>query len=297
MMASKDFDIIPLALLGIALGLFWKRRAVFFPFSWLCLAIIILSRHRPVWNHYYPLVSIPLCWLAGMAAGWLWTENARQRNPLKKTFFALLFLVFLLPALAMLPYKYERTWKSLLDPEATSVEKNVVDMIAARKQHARWLLTDRPIFAFRCGVLTPPQTPVSKKSVAQGLLDARLLQTYHPEAVLWARLNNIPEDVQGQVEKLYDLRLDERFEYHFKRIAPAAASPAETRLWRPRFLPRRLAYLPAYRLAYLRTARLAHLLARWSNEIAGQVRAVIFPEWNWYPQSGFVKLYFRKGML
>ena len=202
LMAIQDCDIVLLAALGLCLGLFKKRAAVFFPLTWLALAILILSRHRPVWNHYYVLLSIPLCWLAGSAVGRLWEALARPESAVRRVLAAAVLLAFLLPALLMFPYKCARTWKHLGDLEATAAEKKVIETVASRQPRVRWMLTDRPIFAFHAGVLTPPQAPIYTTK-ALGFFNASLFDKYAPEFVLWGRFKDIPGDVARRVERDY----------------------------------------------------------------------------------------------
>jgi 4-amino-4-deoxy-L-arabinose transferase-like glycosyltransferase len=220
LMAAQDIDIVLLAGLGLAIGFFRKKAAVFFPFSWLCLALFILSCHRPVWNHYYVLLSIPLCWLAGTAVGSMWKMLALPGPSWKRALGAALCLLFLLPALMLFPYKCERTWKSLCDPEATPPETKVIETVRSQKQRIRWLLTDRPIFAFRAGVLTPPQAPIYTEK-ARSFFNASLLDTYTPEMVLWAHTRDIPEELAHRIAKDYRLTVAADFYQSTPHVIPA----------------------------------------------------------------------------
>ncbi|MBL7197408.1 MAG: glycosyltransferase family 39 protein [Candidatus Omnitrophica bacterium] len=65
-MILADYDIALLALMGIILLIRQKKWQLFFPVWWLTIALIILMLWRPIWEHYYPLISIPMCWLAAI---------------------------------------------------------------------------------------------------------------------------------------------------------------------------------------------------------------------------------------
>lgn len=63
-MIHQDYDYIFLAFIGIWAIISQKKKNGLLPFSWLVTAILILLNHQPLWYHYYPLIAIPICWLA-----------------------------------------------------------------------------------------------------------------------------------------------------------------------------------------------------------------------------------------
>ena len=65
-MILADYDIALLALIGIILLIRKKKWQLLFPVWWLAIALITLMIWKPIWEHYYPLISIPMCWLAAI---------------------------------------------------------------------------------------------------------------------------------------------------------------------------------------------------------------------------------------
>jgi len=65
-MILADYDIALLALIGIILLIRKKKWQLLFPVWWLAIILITLMIWKPIWEHYYPLISIPMCWLAAI---------------------------------------------------------------------------------------------------------------------------------------------------------------------------------------------------------------------------------------
>lgn len=66
-MLSQDFDYLFLAVIGIWAIWNKKEKNGLLPITWLGSAFLILSIHKPIWYHYYPLLSIPIAWLSAYA--------------------------------------------------------------------------------------------------------------------------------------------------------------------------------------------------------------------------------------
>ena len=64
---TKDYDFFLLAIAGCILIIKQKLQKSVFPILWLTIATLILINHSPLWEHYYLLISIPICWLAAIA--------------------------------------------------------------------------------------------------------------------------------------------------------------------------------------------------------------------------------------
>jgi len=103
-MISQDYDYVFLAFIGSLAIFLKKQREGLFPLTWLGAAILILLNHKPIWYHYYPLISIPIAWLAAYGVALLldflpvgWHSNFKSLN-IKKLIFPCLataFLIFL----------------------------------------------------------------------------------------------------------------------------------------------------------------------------------------------------------
>ncbi|MCD6093578.1 MAG: glycosyltransferase family 39 protein [Candidatus Omnitrophica bacterium] len=74
-MILADYDIALLALMGIVLLIRQKKWQLFFPVWWLAIILITLMIWKPIWEHYYPLISIPMCWLAAIGVSELFRSS------------------------------------------------------------------------------------------------------------------------------------------------------------------------------------------------------------------------------
>lgn len=61
----EDGGLVFLALLGLTLQLWQRRREGWFPVIWLVTAVVVHWHHRPWWSYYWLHFAIPLAWLAG----------------------------------------------------------------------------------------------------------------------------------------------------------------------------------------------------------------------------------------
>jgi 4-amino-4-deoxy-L-arabinose transferase-like glycosyltransferase len=163
-----DYDIALLALTGIILLLRQRKWQFLFPVLWLVSAFVILLNHRPIWDHYYPLISIPICWLAAISFGEFFRIDIRQGWLIKKNKYSLIavFLRWLTAILIILtilsiPAKYYRVHVLLRGGGKASLEEQaVVDLLMKYKTHTDWVITDRPIFAFYANMLVPPELAI-----------------------------------------------------------------------------------------------------------------------------------------
>ncbi len=166
-----------------------KKQQGIFPFLWLVLAGLILLTHKPIWYHYYPLVSIPICWLAAYGVDFLiyyFSQILTVNIPfiqLQKLIFSTSLIIILTILIILTPP----------NPKG-SVPKNmeIMQLVEQYKHSTRWMFTDRPIYAFYAGLYVPPEIAViSYKRLNSGQLTTKymlsILQTYRPEQILLGR--------------------------------------------------------------------------------------------------------------
>ncbi|MBL7197407.1 MAG: hypothetical protein ISS47_04870 [Candidatus Omnitrophica bacterium] len=187
-MILADYDIALLSLMGIILLIRKKKWQLFFPVWWLGTALIILMIWRPIWDEYYPLISIPICWLAAISF-------SQKTNKFKKIDIFLRWITALIIILTvlMMPNKYNRMRKSISDGLNSKEECKVLKLLLKYKPNTRWMFTDRPIFAFSTNILIPPELVVisGKRDFKNGITQDYCidkLREYKPELIL---LNNI----------------------------------------------------------------------------------------------------------
>lgn len=187
-MISQDYDYIFLAVIGILAIIIKKQRNGLFPLTWLGATILILLNHKPIWYHHYPLLAIPICWLAAYGVALLldlFSKNFKSPN-IKKLIFPCLAVVLLIVLIIATP-----TNPKGIPPK----NSQVMQLVFKHKDSTRWLFTDRPIYAFYAGLRVPPEIAVmSYKRLNSGDLTSKemlaVLQNYRPEQIVLARWNS-----------------------------------------------------------------------------------------------------------
>jgi 4-amino-4-deoxy-L-arabinose transferase-like glycosyltransferase len=197
----QDYDITLLAILGLAASFRVKtNKHILFPGLWLGLALLVLIIHRPVWDHYYTLLSIPMCWLAAV----IFVEYFRQGRPEKKKTlpYYLVFALVILTA-ARIPFKFIDAYFLLNLPEAKE-ENKILDLISKHKQDDKWIFTDLPVYAFKSGLLVPPETAVlTSKRLPTTELTIQVLKRYKPRLILLGRFQAYDPEIITIIQKDY----------------------------------------------------------------------------------------------
>ncbi|MBD2452258.1 glycosyltransferase family 39 protein [Nostoc sp. FACHB-152] len=187
-MITQDYDYIFLGFVGILAILWKKQRNGFFPLIWLGTTILIFLTHKPIWYHYYPLLAIPICWLAAYGVTLLlelftlgWDKNLKFWN-IKLIFPSLILvtMMFLIIATPPVPKGMPRR------------NGEIMQLVTKYKDSTQWVFTDRPIYAFYAGLRVPPEMAVmSYKRLNSGSLSSQklltILQQYRPEQIVLAR--------------------------------------------------------------------------------------------------------------
>ncbi len=208
-MILQDYDIAIFALIGIILLIKHKKYSFFLPALWLISAFIILAKYRPIWHHYYLLISIPLSWLAGIG----FSELSLQKRLVKrKSIGRVIASGLIILTILRIPIKYNRISNDIRG-ETTVEEHAIVKLISNYKGANRWIITDRPIFAFYAGMLVPPEltTVCFKRILTKNLTSdylGSIMEKYKPGQILLARSNDfileIPPHIQKNYSKIYE---------------------------------------------------------------------------------------------
>jgi len=219
-MLFLDYDIVLLALISIIAAIRQKDLRLSLPVLWVFLIFLILLVHTPLWDHYYLLISIPLCWLAAIqVGGFLHTYLSNMKPGLvpahkkKYTISKWLMAGLIILVILRIPAKYDRACKFLWG-ETTAKEKAVTEVLLKYKKHTHWLLTDRPIFAFYTNMLVPPELAVisqkriwilTKDSLSDSFIN--IFEKYKPELLLFAaffnRIADFSPEVSSYIEHNY----------------------------------------------------------------------------------------------
>ncbi len=239
----KDADYWILA--GLGLGHLWfsNARSQFFttlrsglsiPLLWLLASLTVLAWHRPIWYHYYLLISIPLIWLTayGIRLGLAFWQQQLPRflhpttlspippstpsllTPLASlltsrilpiavgSLLALSLLVGLPIKLALLNQTTQRFLEKSQAPFA------MLEHMQPYNAETEWLFTDTLIFGFYSNLKIPPEIAVfSMKRFLSGSLTLPQLQTiladYAPEQVILGRFGTVKRGLQPDLQRSY----------------------------------------------------------------------------------------------
>ncbi|BAU04306.1 ArnT family glycosyltransferase [Fischerella sp. NIES-3754] len=188
-MIHQDYDYIFLADIGIWAIISQKQKKGLLPLTWLITATLILLKHQPLWYHYYPLLAIPICWLAAYGVCLLYNLFSQniQKNfqiiNIKKLILPASLVVILISLIIITPP----------NPRG-SVPKNLelMQMILKYKSLTNWVFTDNPMYAFYNDLIVPPEIAViSYKRINSGDLTfaemLAILNKYHPEQIILTR--------------------------------------------------------------------------------------------------------------
>lgn len=219
---SRDYDICLLAIIGIILLIKDKKWQFFLPVSWLILAYIILLKWRPAWYHYYLFISIPLCWLAGISFSEFFKINLRQGLFKKRGGLYWITAGLIILIIFNLPFKYSAILKEI-NINTMPQEYTTLEILSKYKKHTRWIVTDRPIYAFFGNMLVPPELAVigNKRDFISGASQDYFiakLEKYKPEQLLLSRSSLFGTEVLTYVENkytnIYSAKIPERFYYY-----------------------------------------------------------------------------------
>ncbi|MBW4611607.1 MAG: glycosyltransferase family 39 protein [Hassallia sp. WJT32-NPBG1] len=184
---SQDYEYVFLAFLGILTILIKKQRNGLFPLAWLVTATLILIKHKPIWDHHYLLLTIPISWLAAYAVASVrdfcksWHFDSKSLK-IKDFIFLILSVTFIFLMIT--------TPANPKGRPSTNVE--VIQLLLKHKNLTHWVFTDRPIYAFYAGLRVPPEMAViSYKRFNSGDLTSKellaILQNYCPEQMVLGR--------------------------------------------------------------------------------------------------------------
>ncbi len=219
-MLFQDYDIALLSLVSIILCIKQKDWRFFIPFFWLLLASAVLFKYRPIWYHYYPLISISACWLAAISfskffhprifQGWLPKKNTCDiLDVLLRWFTAGLIIL----SIITLPIKYNRMHNSL-QGKTLPQEHRIINLLLKYKNNTHWIFSDMPTFAFYADMLIPPEiavTTVKREFTSDSAGDyfVQILEKYRPEQILLSSYHEYSPKILFYIQKNYSKVYDE----------------------------------------------------------------------------------------
>ena len=199
---GNALGFVALGLIGIIDAFKERKWLALYALAWALLAYLLLLNHYPVWSHHQLYVTIPIVLLSAHpvagAIRALWNLG-RQRISWSPTLT--LQIITLLCVFAVLLNRLPETvtrfnitapWKTELG--LGKWNQKLMDDISVYKDETNWIVTDVPMYAFRKGLMVPPELAVfSSKRLATGELNEleiiRVIETYQPEQVMIGRFD------------------------------------------------------------------------------------------------------------
>jgi 4-amino-4-deoxy-L-arabinose transferase-like glycosyltransferase len=215
----EDAGLVFLALPGLFLQLFLRRRELWFPVAWLGTAFLVHWQHRPYWSYYHLHFAIPLAWLggAGLIEGfrWIW----RRLPPVGGrgwwlpgaawVAWSVVFAAGLSLALEKAAWELGR-----LRAARPAIEEPSVQRLQAHGVAARWVFTDDLLAAFWAGLPIPPELAVIPwKRLWSGQLT--------PEQVRAALERHRPELILLSDSRRREYGLEDYLTEHYQPVAEA----------------------------------------------------------------------------
>ncbi len=210
------------------------------PLLWLLASLTVLAWHRPIWYHYYLLISLPLTWLTAYSvqpALTFWHHQLHRFLPSSPThspshpsthppihpstsrssrltphaslltittasLLALSLLIGLPIKLALLHHTTQRFLEKSQAPFA------MLEHMQTYSANTEWLFTDSLIFGFYSNLKIPPEIAVfSTKRFLSGSLTLPQLRTiltdYAPEQVILSRFDTVQQALQPDLQANY----------------------------------------------------------------------------------------------
>jgi hypothetical protein len=201
----EDLAIVLLALLGAALVIRRRDRTGAVPAAWAVTATIVLAGHEPLWYHHYLMVSVPLCWLAGIGVSglggavatrdllsWKGAPTALAWTPLVPVAAAAVLLAAQVPGFLRANFG---AWSA---PDLRR-DRHLIELMRNLSDDGGYVVTDEQVIAFRAGLRVPPELGVTslKRRWSGHLPDAELvglLGTYQPQLIYFAGRRIRPTD-------------------------------------------------------------------------------------------------------
>jgi hypothetical protein len=187
-----------------------------FPTLWMLSALPILLIHRPIWYHYYSLLSIPLAWLSTFAfkqiylimkSGYIMFGTAQFRQQQKR-----ILSTFLTISIILIPVKIIATQVETQNLLRNSINfQRAVRYIEPYRKETKWLFTDIPIYGFMTNIKIPPEIAVfSSKRVESGNLTIgqikEVMNHYKPEQVVLGSFKEVHLSLKQILDQDYNLK-------------------------------------------------------------------------------------------
>jgi 4-amino-4-deoxy-L-arabinose transferase-like glycosyltransferase len=192
-----------LGTIGALMAVRERRWLSLYLFAWAILAYVLLNLVAPVWYHQQMILTIPTAGLCAIAAGEILNQLVKVRKLRRIPFpdIALLAAALIGTGVVLVNHMLPLMSAFTLTPnfayqtsDKPPREMQVVLEIQKYSQQTHWMATDVPMYAFRAGVMVPPEMAVvsRKRMVAGDFSDQELLaivNQYNPELIMLDRFD------------------------------------------------------------------------------------------------------------
>lgn len=214
-MFLQDPDFLLLGATGIVMLARKRLTQHGFPLVWLVVAILTLLYQKPIWWHYYLLVSIPLTWLSAygvqLAVDYFCRQNwlANIKLSFNRPTLGHLAAIFLVLSIIAIPIKltYAQLANHKLIQEMPK-DAEVVNQLLKYQKQTHWVFTDLPMYTFCAGLKVPPEIAVfSNKRLKSGNLTIdnlfSVLKKYKPEQIVLGRFPDVQAQLSEYINRYY----------------------------------------------------------------------------------------------
>lgn len=190
---AADWILIATCAAGLILSIREKNTPVV-PAVWLVYGLLFVLFHRPVRYHHFVLLAIPMSWWTAIAVSKLKGKMAPR--------IGITAVVLLFVAIKVNSIELERFGFIEYDKKVAADRWFFLKNLSQRGQSNPWVFTDRPMYAFRAGLLVPPEIAVFSVKRFQLLeVDKTFLEEifnrYKIKQVLWARYDVMPASLHS----------------------------------------------------------------------------------------------------
>jgi dolichyl-phosphate-mannose-protein mannosyltransferase len=168
-----------------------KDDRVLLPALWFLAAMVGMVGHAPVFYHQTLLLSIPLCWLAAIGLGRLIDTDAWRIKRDKPMLIALAVAGLLL--IVQIPSNIKATYREAIGIQCTECPE-IIHFLRSNTASETWMITDRPMFAFRAVIPVPPNTAVwsAKRRNTKQLMDEDIVAAKNKYPIGMVLMNREP---------------------------------------------------------------------------------------------------------
>jgi len=215
-----SWPIFALGLIGSIYAIRTRSFTAIYLIAWILVGFVLLTQLKPIWYHHQLLLTIPAALLAAIPIGEVFqavrsarsSETSQLRNGIVVVVIILTLAVFLFLRLPPTLNEYDSNLPNLRAPTTPATPlQEMLALIWDYADETELMVTDRPMFAFRTGIIVPPELAVfSGKRFLTGMLTERdiirVIIATNPEQVALTRffMPEVEEHLSDKYSVIYN---------------------------------------------------------------------------------------------